>query len=62
LVNTQNYSKTTGKQLEILKTVCIDAENEITITPLLKDIQHFREAKRHIQILSFDELDTIKKH
>ncbi|EIA09589.1 phage integrase SAM-like domain-containing protein [Flavobacterium frigoris] len=64
LVNTKNYSTNySGKQLEILKTVCIDAEkNEITITPYSKTIQHFRESEndRYIQILSFDELDTIK--
>lgn len=64
LVNTKNYSTNySGKQLEILKTVCIDAEkNEITITPYSKTIQHFRESEndRYIQILSFDELDIIK--
>jgi integrase len=64
LINTKNYSTNySGKQLEILKTVCIDAEkNEITITPYSKTIQHFRESEndRYIQILSFDELDIIK--
>ena len=64
LVNTKTYSTNySGKQLEILKTVCIDAEkNEITITPYSKTIQHFRESDkdRYIQILSIDELDTIK--
>ncbi|UQD55870.1 phage integrase SAM-like domain-containing protein [Flavobacterium sp. K5-23] len=64
LVNIKNYSTNySGKQLEILKTVCIDAEkNEITITPYSKTIQHFRESEndRYIQILSFDELDIIK--
>ena len=64
LVNTKNYSTNySGKQLEILKTVCIDAEkNEIDITPYSKTIQHFREADndRYIQTLSFDELEQIK--
>lgn len=64
LVNTKNYSTNyAGKQLEILKTVCIDAEkNEIDITPYSKTIQHFREAEndRYIQTLSFDELELIQ--
>lgn len=64
LINTKNFSTNyAGKQLEILKTVCIDAEkNEINITPYSKTIQHFREAddERYIQTLSFDELDKIK--
>ena len=64
LVNTKNYSTNySGKQLEILKTVCIDAEkNEIDITPYSKTIQHFRESDkdRYIQTLSFDELEQIK--
>ncbi len=64
LVNTKNYSTNySGKQLEILKTVCVDAEkNEIVITPYSKTIQHFRESEndRYIQVLSFDELNLIK--
>lgn len=64
LVNTKNYSTNyAGKQLEILKTVCIDAEkNEITITPYSKTIQHFRESEkdRYIQTLSFQELEQIE--
>jgi integrase len=64
LVNTKNYSTNySGKQLEILKTVCIDAEkNEIDITPFSKTIQHFRESDkdRHIQTLSFDDLERIQ--
>jgi integrase len=64
LVNTKNYSTNySGKQLEILKTVCIDAEkNEIHVTPYSKTIQHFRESDddRYIQTLSFDELEQIK--
>ena len=64
LVNTKKYSTNySGKQLEILKTICIDAEkNEIIITPYSKTIQHFREAEndRYIQTLSFDELEQIR--
>ncbi len=64
LINTKNYSNNyAGKQLEILKTVCIDAEkNEIQVAPYSKIIQHFRESEkdRYIQTLSFDELDLIK--
>jgi integrase len=64
LVNTKNYSTNySGKQLEILKTVCIDAEkNEIVITPYSKTIQHFRESDkdRYIQTLSFQELEQIQ--
>ena len=64
LVNSKNYSTNyAGKQLEILKTVCIDAEkNEIPITPYSKIIQHFRESEndRYIQTLSFEELEQIR--
>ncbi|MEZ4876383.1 MAG: site-specific integrase [Flavobacterium sp.] len=64
LVNTKNYSTNySGKQLEILKTICIDAEkNEIVITPYSKTIQHFRESEsdRYIQTLSFEELEQIR--
>ncbi|WP_278034196.1 phage integrase SAM-like domain-containing protein [Flavobacterium nitratireducens] len=64
LINTKNYSTNyAGKQLEILKTVCIDAEkNEIPVTPYSKIIPFFRESDkdRYIQTLSFDELELIK--
>lgn len=64
LINTKKYSTNyAGKQLEILKTVCIDAEkNEIPVTPYSKTIQHFRESEndRYIQTLSFEELQQIK--
>lgn len=64
LINTKNYSTNyAGKQLEILKTVCIDAEkNEIPVTPYSKTIEHFRETDndRYIQTLSFVELEQIK--
>lgn len=65
LVNEKKFSTNyAGKQLEILKTVCIDAEkNEIAVNPYGKIIQHFRERDndRYIQTLSFEELDSIKK-
>jgi integrase len=64
LSNEKNYSTNyTGKQLEFLKTVCIDAEkNEIQITPYSKTIESFREKNedRFIQTLSFDELEQIR--
>lgn len=64
LVNTKKYSaNTTGRELQILKTVCIDAEkNEIPVTPYSKIIQHFGESDkdRYIQTLSFAELEQIK--
>lgn len=64
LINEKNYSTNyAGKQLEILKTVCIDAEkHEIPVAPYSKIIQHFRESEtdRYIQTLSFAELDQIK--
>jgi len=64
LVNTKKYSTNySGKQLEILKTICIDAEkNEIQITSYSKTIQHFRESEsdRYIQTLTFDELEKIR--
>ena len=64
LINDKNYSTNyAGKQLEILKTVCIDAEkNDIQITPYSKIIPFFRESDkdRYIQTLSFDELELIK--
>ena len=64
LVNTKKYSaNTTGRELQILKTVCIDAEkNEIPVTPYSKVIQHFGESSkdRYIQTLSFVELEQIR--
>ncbi|WP_447635841.1 phage integrase SAM-like domain-containing protein [Flavobacterium microcysteis] len=64
LINTRKYSTNySGKQLEILKTICIDAEkNEIHITSYSKTIQHFRESEsnRYIQTLTFDELEKVR--
>lgn len=66
LINTKNYSTNyAGKQLEMLKTICIDAEkNEIKISTYSKNIQHFRESDndRYIQTLSFKELEQIKNY
>jgi integrase len=64
LFNTKEYSTNySGKILETLKTVCIDAEkNEIDVTPYSKTIQTFRkkEQDKYIQTLNFTELYTIK--
>lgn len=64
LINTKKYStNTAGRQLQVLKTVCIDAEkNEIPVTPYSKTIQQFKESEtdRYIQTLSFVELEQIK--
>jgi integrase len=64
LVNSKKYSaNTTGRKLQMLKTICIDAEkNEIPVTPYSKKIQHFGESEkdRYIQTLSFEELEQIK--
>lgn len=66
LINTKNYSTNyAGKQLEMLKTICIDAEkNEIKVSTYSKNIQHFRESDndRYIQTLSFKELEQIKNY
>ncbi|HSD06962.1 phage integrase SAM-like domain-containing protein [Flavobacterium sp.] len=64
LINTKKYStNTAGRQLQVLKTVCIDAEkNEIPVAPYSKTIQQFKESEtdRYIQTLSFEELEQIK--
>lgn len=56
-----NYA---GKICETIKTVCNDAEKiGITTTKISREIQSFRKADedKYIQILSFSELDIIKK-
>jgi integrase len=64
MLNEKKYAKnTTGRKLQMLKTICIDAEkNEIPVTPYSKTIQHFKESDkdRYIQTLSFDELEQIQ--
>ena len=56
-----NYA---GKICETIKTVCKDAEKiGITTTKISREIESFRKADedRYIQILSFSELNLIKK-
>ena len=64
MLNKKKYAKNTvGRKLQMLKTICIDAEkHEITVTPYSKTIQHFRESDkdRYIQTLSFEELEQIQ--
>jgi len=64
LMNTEQYSKNyTGKTLDNLKTVCVDADSlEIKVNPYFKNITGFKEDsdERNIVILSFDELEQIK--
>lgn len=64
LINTKNYSKNyAGKQIDNLKTVCLDAEKtEIKTNPYIKQIQGFTETneERFIVTLSFDELEQIR--
>ncbi len=64
LVNSKGYSMNyAGKQIDNLKTVCIDAEkNDIKINPYVSQIQGFSENDddRYIQTLSFVELELIR--
>lgn len=64
LINNKKYSKNyAGKQIDNLKTVCLDAEKmEIQINPHIKQIQGFTETneERFIVTLSFDELEQIR--
>ena len=65
MLTKKKYAKNTaGRKLQMLKTICIDAEknHEIPVTPYSKVIQHFGESNkdRYIQTLSFEELDKIK--
>jgi integrase len=56
-----NYA---GKICETIKTICKDAEKSgITTTKISREIESFRKADedKYIQILSFPELDFIKK-
>jgi integrase len=63
LINTKNYSTNySGKNLEMLKALCRDAEKEeIPTTPYSKTIEHFREQSkdRYIHTLSYVELEQI---
>lgn len=57
---TQNY---TGKQIELLKTVCIDAlKNNIKVTEHSTKLKSFKESEKDkiIHTLSFSELEKIR--
>lgn len=64
LINTKTYSKNyAGKQLDNLKTVCLDAEKtDIPVNPYIKQIESFKETneERYITTLSFGELEQIR--
>jgi integrase len=64
LINTQKYSTNyAGKQIDNLKTVCLDAEkNDIQTNPYTKQIEGFSESNENkfIVTLSFDELEQIR--
>ncbi len=64
LFNSQKYStNSTGKILDNLKTVCLDAEKlEIKVNDYVGKIQGFKEQNedRYIQTLSFKELEQIR--
>lgn len=63
LMNTKKYSTNySGKVIDNLKTVCLDAEkSDIKTNPYIKQIEGFSESNkdRYIVTLSFDELDKI---
>jgi hypothetical protein len=64
LVNTEGYSMNyAGKQIDNLKTVCLDAKkSNIPTNPFVNQIQSFSEndEDRYIQTLSFEELEQIR--
>lgn len=64
LFNVKKYStNSTGKILDNLKTVCIDAEKqEIKVNEYASQIEGFKEQNedRYIQTLSFEELEQIR--
>ena len=64
LINPKNFTTNySGKNLEMLKAVCRDAEKtEIPITPYSKIIEHFREKDkdRYIHTLSYQEIEQIR--
>ncbi|GEP50277.1 transposase [Flavobacterium noncentrifugens] len=65
LLNNENYGVSyAGKHLDMIKTVCLDADrNEIRVHPHSKVIQSFRKTDddRYIQTLSFEELDKVRE-
>lgn len=64
LMNIENYAiNYSGKQIDNLKTVCLDAQKrEIKTHPFVRNIQGFKESKedKYIITLSFDELEIIR--
>jgi integrase len=64
LINSKGYAVNyAGKQLEIMKTVCKDADkNEIPTASYSRVIEHFRESDkdRHIHTLSYDEIEKVR--
>lgn len=64
LMNEKKYSVNySGKQIDNLKTVCLDAEkNDIPVNAYIKQIEGFTESneERYIVTLSTDELQKIK--
>ena len=64
LINTKIYSTNyAGKQIDNLKTVCLDAEKlDIKINSYVKQIEGFKEQNqdRYIVTLSFEELEQIR--
>ncbi|SFN09221.1 Phage integrase SAM-like domain-containing protein [Paenimyroides ummariense] len=64
LITEKGYSVNyAGRQFEMIKTVCIDAQkNDIEVTPHSTKLKSFKESEddKHIQTLSFDELEQIR--
>lgn len=64
LLNDKGYSVNyAGRQFEMIKTVCIDAQkNDIQVTPHSTKLKSFKQSEedKYIQTLSFDELEQIK--
>lgn len=64
LINTKKYSiNYAGKQIDNLKTVCLDAQkNDIPTNDYVTKIQGFSESRedKNIVTLSFDELEQIR--
>jgi len=64
LLNDKGYSVNyAGRQFEMIKTVCIDAQkNDVEVTPHSTKLKSFKESEddKHIQTLSFDELEQIR--
>lgn len=64
LLNDKGYSVNyAGRQFEMIKTICIDAQkNDVEVTPYSTKLRSFKEPEddKHIQTLSFDELEQIQ--